>query len=43
MIALVMFSSFINSLADGMASTLIKFTDDINLLESASTLKLGSE
>lgn len=41
--ALVMFSSFINSLADKMASTLIKFTDDINFLESVSTLKLDSE
>lgn len=38
--ALVMFSSFINSLADRMASTLIKFTDDIHLLESASTLQI---
>jgi len=40
---LVKFSSFINRLADGKASTWIKFADYINLLESVSMMKLNSE
>lgn len=42
MIDAIMFT-FINNIADGIANTLIKFTDDMKLLEFVGTLKSKSE